>query len=147
MFLYEYLFEPWLLENLIDSDVNFKDIHTLHKWAVPPALSKTVSGHDLLLFFLSSPFQNDNRSWTDTVLDKAGGTAHLCTVCMPENMKWHFWTKWELAWVCCGSFLGIKNRKRAILPLKKGHCFIYKTTLWRAKLMALAKGPIRLLFS
>ena len=25
--------------------------YTLHKWAVPPALSKTVSGHDLLLFW------------------------------------------------------------------------------------------------
>ncbi len=26
-------------------------VNTLHKWAVPPALSKTVSGHDLLLFW------------------------------------------------------------------------------------------------
>ncbi len=33
---------------------------------------------------VDSPFQNSNKSWPDTVLDKAGGTAHLCSVL-------HYW--------------------------------------------------------
>ena len=37
-----------------------------------------------------------------------------------------------------------KIRKGPSCPLKKGHSFVHKTTLWRAKLMALAKGPIKL---
>ncbi len=29
---------------------------------------------------VDTSFQNDNKSWPDTVLDKAGGLAHLCSV-------------------------------------------------------------------
>ena len=57
---------------------------TLDECANPPALSKTVSVLDLLSFWngqmADSPFQNNNKSWPDTVLEKAGGMAHLCSV-------------------------------------------------------------------
>ncbi len=51
---------------------------TVHKWAIPPALSKTVSVHDLLSFW--NGLDNNKKSWPDTVLDKAGGKVHLCSV-------------------------------------------------------------------
>ncbi len=70
---------------------NLKNVCLFHETGgLPAILTEYVSHyinvpiHRLLLklcrFMNCCPFQNNNKLWPDTVLDKATGMAHLCSV-------------------------------------------------------------------